>query len=400
MKVVVTGAAGMMSLSTLLYLLEQKDVTQIMAVDIEERKLKERVAMLGDKRLVAKTVDILDVKSSAEAFKGNDVVVNCTYQGRPLDMEYPDFELLSTKAALEAGVNWMGLGGAPPSPEHLDPLLDEEFRKKAILAILGMGGGTGLVQVMAAYAISKLDRTQCVDMFLGNKDLVPAEEHSRPLHPKYTMGGVRSMYSQDSFVYENGKLLRYPPRSNIGTFTFKEPLGTLLLATGGGGAVPSLAISFPEIKHIDFKLDLEPKIKFLADLGLFSQESINIKDVKVSPWSLLQVLLDRLPPETKKPPEVHTELRVITKGEKGGHKVEYDLMVRATPDADRKYLGKGCSASYRTGICIAIAAVMVGRGLVKKRGVLPPELCIPPEIFLNELSKEGFEVEAVRKESL
>jgi lysine 6-dehydrogenase len=161
-----------------------------------------------------------------------------------------------------------------------------------------------------------------------------------------------------------------------------------------------LARSFPEIKHIDFKHYVESDMKFLAGLGLFSDEPIGVRGQKVSPWAVLQALLDRLPPETKKAPEIHSEVKVIVKGEENKHRVEYGLMVRPSPEGNKKYLEKGCSPGFRTGICIGLAGVMVGRGQVKEKGVLPPELCIPPELYLEEFSKAGFEVKIDRKEIL
>ena len=92
MKVVVTGAAGFISLSTLMYLLKQDDVVQIIAADIQADKLSERVKSLGDQRLKAKSVDLRDVKASAALFEGNDIVINCSYQGYATDKEFIDYD--------------------------------------------------------------------------------------------------------------------------------------------------------------------------------------------------------------------------------------------------------------------------------------------------------------------
>jgi len=179
MKVVVGGATGMQGRGALEYLLRQKDVSQIVAAARSGGKLEELVTSLGDKRLLAKSIDLSDIQGAAKLFRGADVVVNCAYEGYPTDQNYVNLELTATQAALEAGVDYVGVGGAPPAPEQL--ALSDEFERKGILAILGMGTLTGLVQIMATYAINKLDRTDSVDIKSGGRDLVPPQEHSRPL---------------------------------------------------------------------------------------------------------------------------------------------------------------------------------------------------------------------------
>ena len=40
-----------------------------------------------------------------------------------------------------------------------------------------------------------------------------------------------------------------------------------------------------------------------------------------------------------------------------------------------------------------MAGVMLGRGLIEKRGVYPPELCVPADLYIQEQVKVGMEVE-------
>lgn len=395
MKVVVTGAAGMMSLSALLYLLEQEDVSQVVAADIQEDKLKERVTALGDKRLVARFIDLADVKGSAKVFKGNDIVINCAYQGYITDKEFVDYELLTAKAALEAGANYICLGGAPPTPELLSPALSAEFEKRGLLAIPGMGAAPGSTEIMATYAINRLDRTETVDMFSVYYDLVPAEEHSRPLAPGHSMGGFRFIYCVDSAIYEDGEVQYFPPRSHPETVVFKEPIGPLTVASTPSAAAIALSRCFPDIRRITYRMGVDPKMIFLRDLGLFNNEPINVQGQMVSPWEVLMTLIRQLAPETKKPPDIVHEQRAIVKGEAAGKKVKYDISARPGPGPWKKFLEKGGvpGTSPTTGVCIAVTAMMLCRGQTKGKGVLPPALCIPPEQFIDEYAKAGMKIE-------
>ncbi len=70
-------------------------------------------------------------------------------------------------------------------------------------------------------------------------------------------------------------------------------------------------------------------------------------------------------------------------------------MIRTSPDSDmhRRYTSRGAFGSYRTGICGTMAGVLCGRGLIEKKGVYRPELCVPPELYIGEQVKVGMEVE-------
>ena len=87
-------------------------------------------------------------------------------------------------------------------------------------------------------------------------------------------------------------------------------------------------------------------------------------------------------------------------GEKDGVKVEYRLRAAISPDLHQKMKDKGCSGSYRAGVCAAAATVLIGRGQVQARGVIAPELAIPPEPYFAVLSKFGFRMEITRKSLL
>jgi len=393
MKIVVVGAAGMVSLSTLLYLADQNDISQIIAADIQEEKLKERLKKIGDDRLVARFIDLTDIKGSTDVFKGSQIVVNCAYQGYVTDKVFVDYELLAAEAALQAGANYICLGGAPPTPEFMSPAFSDEFNKKGLVAIQGMGASPGLTEVVAAYAINRMDKAESVEMFSVYKDLIPPEEHSRPLSLGHTLGGYVSIYTLDTVMYEDGKVKYFPPRSNRETLNFKA--GPITVALTQGSSAIALFKSFPEIKNISYKTNLDPKLIFLRDLGFFSHNQINVEGQEVSPWEVLMTLIRKLPPETRKNPDIVHEQRVIVRGEKDGRKVEYDISNVTSCGLMNRFLKIGGipGTSPTTGIAIAVAAMMMARGQVKGTGILTPAQCIPPDQYLDELIKAGMVIE-------
>lgn len=396
MKIIVLGAAGVQGKSAIVYLLEQNDVTEILATDIRENILEEMKIRLGNKRLSAKYLDLSDYDTSVKEFKGYDVVLNCalTLSGY----------LKTTRAALEAGVSYLDL--TTKGEREAQKTLNEGFKGKGLVCVQDMGIGPGLTNIMAAYLMSKLDKTDTIDFKLITVDLVPPEEHTRPLNCPIPLSDIMYLYSNPTYVYEDGILKQIEPRARPEEFTFDEPIGTQTIAGVAHSEPVCLSKSFPErgIKHIITKTsygeDLDRKVIFLRDLGFGNRNQIDVKGQKVVPFDVLQALVYQLPPEQKREPNFVADLVTIVKGEKNGIKVEYRMRTVIPPDLQKKMKEKGCDGSYRAGICAGAAAAIIGRGGVKARGVVEPELAIPPEEYFKELVKFGLDIEIVEKKSL
>lgn len=401
MKIVVTGASGIQGMSAMIYLLEQDDVEYVQVSDnFYLNKLKERVDRLNDKRLVMKQLDCSDQKKAYEAFKGYDVVVNCAHT--------PGGYLAATKAALEAGANYLDLTSSGEQPQQSE--LHDEFKKKGITAILNMGTAPGLSNIMAVYCMNRLDKTDSIDYYWGIADVVPPEEHTRPLYWGFGFDGIMSLIARPSLIYEDGKLQELEPRARPVKYRFKEPVGDVVVAGLPHPEPRMLSQSFPDagFKHIMFRegfdVDSAAKYHFLRDLGFNSNriDPVDVKGVKVKPFDVLLALLDQLPPERKKPAHIISEGVCVVQGWKDGQNMEITIMIRTAPDSEmhRRFTGKGAYGSYRTGICAAMAGAMLGRGLIEKKGVYEPELCVPAELYIREQAKVGMEVEVTTKVTL
>jgi len=393
MKVVVTGASGLQGMSAMIYLLEQDDVEEVKVSDIYHLvRLKEKVEGLNDKRLVMEELDCTDQKAATESFKGYDVVVNCAYT--------PGGYLKTTRAALEAGANYLDMTSAGEEPAQR--ALHEEFEKKGITAIVDMGTAPGLSNIMAVYCMNKLDKTDSIDYKWGVVDVISPEEHTRPLYWGYGFDGIMGLVSGPSYVFEDGKLQGLEPRARPEIFRFKDPVGDQVIMGFPHPEARMLSESFPDagFKHVMYRQAFDPdserKYCFLRDLGLANRKTaINVKGVKVIPFDVLWALLEQLPPEKKKPALIISEGNCFVQGWKDGKEVEVRLMIRTSPESDmhKRYTSKGAFGSYRTGICGAIAGVLLGRGLIDKKGVYPPELCVPADLYIQEQAEVGMEIE-------
>ena len=393
MKVAITGASGIQGMSSMIYLLEQSDVEEVYATDnFNLERLKERVEVLNDDRLHMGKLDCTSEDATYDAFKGFDALINCAH--------IPGYYLNTTRGALRAGANYIDLGSSGQDAQIF--ALGEEFRRKNRTAITSMGTAPGLSNIMAVYCMNKLDKVDSIDYMWGVVDIVPTDEHTRPLYWGYGFDGIMSLVSGKSLVYENGVLKQEEPRSRPEIYNFKPPVGPQMVAVFPHPEPRHLSESFPDkgIKHImyrqAFDADSERKYRFLRDLGFANQTSpIDVGSVKVIPFQVLWALLERLPPEEKKPAHTISEGNCIVRGWKEDRLVEVRLMIRTSPDSDmhKRYTARGAYGSYRTGICGAMAGVLCGRGLIPKKGAYRPELCVPPELYIGEQAKVGMEVE-------
>lgn len=387
MKIVVTGAEGTMAMGGIISLLEHSDVSQVvLTYYTSEATVKERIASLGDKRLVTKPLDLMDIKSATEIFKGADVVFNSAL----MTTNVP-----AMKAALEAGVNYVDLGAFDKSPQRA---LSDEFKKKGITAIMGMGIGSGMTNILSAYCVGKLDKVESIDLLAS---IVDTEEHTYPLHCSYALETILDEFSEKGPYFDNGELKWLPARSLPEMFTFK--VGTILVATTIHSEPMTLSEVFRDkgIKHVGWKIGFDPefeaKVKFLCDLGFAKKEPIDVQGQTISPRAVLMALLKDLPPETKKAPNFRGHLVVIVKGEEAGQKVEYTAVECATPSLTERMEKKGALGCYLTGFYGAIGALMLARGQIEKKGAFYPEECVPPELFLKKAAEAGDEVDVSRK---
>jgi saccharopine dehydrogenase-like NADP-dependent oxidoreductase len=389
-KVALTGAAGIQGMSAMIYLLDQDDVEEIFVSDRHHLdRLEQRIRALDDPRLRLAALDCTDETAAARAFEGYDVVINSAMvRGKFINV---------TRAALAAGAHYLDMTSLGEEPLQFE--LHDEFRAKGITALLDMGAAPGLSNIMAVYCMGRLDRTESIDFAWGVIDTTPAEDHTRPLYWGYGFEGIMHLVSGPSIVYEDGEVKYLEPRAWPERFRFKS--GEQTIAGMPHREPIMLSESFPDagIRHImyrqAFDADSEFKYRFLRDLGFASHAPIDVGNISVAPYDVLWALLERLPPERGEPARYVSEGHCIVRGWKDGAPAEMRLMVRIDPDGEmhRHYTRRGAEGSYRTGICVAIAGVMLGRGQVGKSGVYRPEACVPAEAYIREQRRAGMEVE-------
>jgi lysine 6-dehydrogenase len=257
------------------------------------------------------------------------------------------------------------------------PGLKQEIEAAGGLVVLGCGLEPGLTEIMARYLAEKLDRVDELHIECGS---VP-EEPAPPLGYKIVFGGRQLPLKEiDGLVVENGRLKPVPRYSGVEPVVFP-----------GVGECEAWLMELPILK--DLRIGTQKtvrwpgyaaKVTVLKEMGLLSQEPVEVDGMQVAPKKLLDALLY---------PRVRLEegerditvFRVEVVGEKDGRPRKYKAEMVDRYDEDLGFTSMARTTAF-TG---AIVARMIGRGDLKTTGMLPPEQVITGPLFdtlVDELS--------------
>ncbi len=375
MHILVLGGAGAMGRVTVRALTEYDEVERITVADYNEQRARELAALLNSSKIAARQIDVTDDERLADLIRGADVVLSA------VDYVY---NLPVLKACIREKVHYADLGGLFHMTRTLMELHDEA-KAAGITAIMGMGGTPGITNILARAAVDQLERVDSIKVQLGCSDEMPA---TAPLVAPYSIRTILDEFTKQPQVFQNGEWLPQQPLSGQEEIVFPLPVGRATAIYSLHSECATFPLSFRDkgINYVSFKIafpgDFLTKLKFLVDLGFGSDEPITVRGAKVSPREMLAKLLELAPTEEVAARDCDV-LRVVVSGMADGQPVEITNQVVVLP---HKCWGISAGA-LDTGVPLAIAGVMLGRGKIIERGTLGPELCVPIAPFLRELAR-------------
>ena len=382
MKIAVVGAAGRQAAGVVRDLAEAPEVSTIALIDRPaakaeaERRAKEWCRGKGEVIMA----DVDDPAALRAAITGVAATANCTSHV---------FNLKVMDACLAEGTHYTDMGGLfywvrQQMEQH------EAWKKKGLTAVLGMGSAPGIVNVMGRYAADMLDT---VESFLIRDGIVNFTETDAPLTIPYALGTILDEFEQRPWIFEDGDWKQVEPMGRKEVIDFPPPVGTQTVFATLHSEVATVPVVFrPKgLKHMSFKLALpkafEEKLAFLVALGLGSKEPIEIGEQNVSPRAVLVALAERLP-RPKGKPDDHKVLRVDVTGTQGGRRRFIQTDMSCHPYEPWGMAG----GPFSVGFPVALVLRLLASGIIKERGALPPEACVPPMPFFEGLAKRGLTV--------
>jgi len=380
MKLLVLGA-GLQGCACAYDLLQNPAITQVTLADLRPDKLPKFLAGDWNGRLRTIRLDVSDSAAVRSAFAGQAAVMSAIpyYYNGPM-----------ARAAVEGGCHFSDLGGNTEIVLE-QKKLHQQAEAKGISVIPDCGLAPGMVNILAAEGIRRLDKAEKVKIFVGGLPQTPEP----PLNYQivYSLEGALDYYTTPSWVLRGGRPVQVDALSEVESVEFPSPVGTLEAFHTGGG-ISTLPFAYQgKIDVMEYKTLRYPGhaavVRPIRELGLLANEPIEVKGSKVVPRD---VFIAAVSPKLSKPNGRDlVALQVQVTGKKQGKATSVTFRLLDYYDAKH-----GISAMMRTtGYSLAITGQMQVDGRVTAKGVHTPDEAVPFREYVTELGKRGINIEEI-----
>jgi lysine 6-dehydrogenase len=378
MKMLVLGA-GLQGCACAYDLLQSPAVTGVTLADVKAGELPP--FMRGDwgGRLARARVDVSDLDAVKRLMRGHAAVMSAIpyYYNGPM-----------AKAAVEVGCHFSDLGGNTEIVME-QKKLDGEARTKGISVIPDCGLAPGMVNILAAEGIRRLDRAERVKIYVGGLPQHPEP----PLNYQivYSLEGALDYYTTPSWVLRGGKPAQVDALSELESVEFPDPVGTLEAFHTAGG-ISTMPFAYEgKVDVMEYKTLRYPGhvaiMRPIRELGLLDNSPVEVKGKTVVPRD---VFIAAVHPKLHKPQGRDlVALRVLVSGTRGDKPAQVAFRLIDRYDAEH-----GISAMMRTtGYSLSITGQMQADGRVALKGVHTPDEAIPFAAYVDELGRRGIRIE-------
>ncbi len=324
-----------------------------------------------------------DAVAEAAAAAGADVVI---------DAALFDTIPASTLGALDAGANYLDLGSDRETLQW-QISLSRDFAERGTVAVPGMGGSPGLINVLARAAADRLDSVSEMRMREGWRDFVDYDSLGVPLPVPYSLETILDEFESEAEVFSDGDVVKVPGMSGREVCEMPDPVGRVECYYVDHQEVWSVGVSLSDrgLRRVDYKLsfprELYEKYRLLSDLGYGSAEPLDL-DGQISPLRLLGVLVrENLSGKNWRPDDVDL-MMVRAIGKSAGRDSRVDAFAEARSLEDPPI----SSHAVMVAAPASTAARWIVDGRLDARGVLLPEVFFDPGEFLGEVSSLGIRV--------
>jgi lysine 6-dehydrogenase len=375
MKYLVLGA-GMMGSAVAYDLAKASHTDKVLLADINQ-ELATRVARSIGDNVTPMQLDVHDRKGLARALSGVAVVVSA--------VSYSVNEELS-RIAIEAGVHFCDLGGNNDVVER-QLKMDETAQARGVTVLPNCGLAPGLINILALTGMKHFESVDTIQLRVGG-----LPQHPRPplnYEIVFSAEGLLNEYLEQAEVIEDGSTKVVESMTGLESLTFPSPFGTMEAFHTSGGISTLTRMLQGKVRNLDYKTIRYPghceKFKTLLDLGFAGSEPVMIGQTVKTTRELFTELLKRKL-STGDRDLVLARATII--GKAGGKQRElvydcvdyYDESTQIT------------SMMRTTAFPTSITARMLADGTITRRGVMPPEACVPGDQMIVELTKRGVKI--------
>jgi len=344
----------------------EPEVSKVLGCDIDDAKLEAAKKYVDDLKFGTLKVDVTDHNALVKAFRGFDVVVNCT--AAKLSLSILD-------ATMEAKVDLLDLagGGYPHEGDVYDRVNDA-----GITAVPGCGVDPGLVDMLVGHAMEMMDSAEEVYFACGG---IPRDPEP-PLDYKIVFGGTRIPIRPGKVpMIENGKQVMVDRYDDVESIFVERLRDMEAFYDGFPSSLLKLCLEKGvrtfKAKTVRYEGYVD-KLMFLRDLGVIGERPVTFKDVEIVPMDFFQDLIYPLVKfdESKGDRDV-TVLLVRVGGKKDGSDVQVSYDMVDFYDEERKVT----SMAKTTGYTAAIVARILARGDIPQKGIQWPVRVVKGKLF-------------------
>jgi len=378
MKMLVLGA-GLQGCACAYDLLQQPAVSQVTLADLRPDTLPPFLSGDWKGRLRSVRLDVTDLAAVQETMRGHAAVMSAIpyYYNGPM-----------ARAAVDAGCHFSDLGGNTEIVFE-QKKLHEQALAKGVSVIPDCGLAPGMVNILAAEGIRRLDRVEQVRIYVGGLPQSPEP----PLNYQivYSLEGALDYYTTPSWVLRGAKPVQVDALSEVEPVDFPAPVGTLEAFHTGGG-ISTLPFAYEgKVDVMEYKTLRYPGhvavMRPIRELGLLGLKPLEVKGQTVVPRD---VFIAAVHPKLHKPQGRDlVALQVQVSGQKGGraHAVRFRLI-------DYYDAEHGISAMMRTtGYSLSVTGQMQADGRITEKGVRTPDEAVPFRAYVDELGRRGVRIE-------
>jgi saccharopine dehydrogenase-like NADP-dependent oxidoreductase len=362
-KFVVLGGCGVIGRVVVRDLFESHPRNRILIADYNENAARQYSRSYRSRRVAAAFADANKPRQLAKLFRGQAVVINCTQH---------DFNLKVMRAALAASVHYVDLGGLFYWTRR-QLKLDKQFRRAGLTAVLGAGCAPGITNITTRAAANRLERLDSVRIRVATKDFnPPAASFWFP----YSAQTIVEEFTLTPWIFERGKFREVKPRTAWELMKFPRPVGPQWLVRTRHSEVATIPLTFRArgLKFCDFKVGF--------DRAFVHEVMKRMKDG----WTARDFA--KLPAPSDQPNDYEIARVIVAGRDKSGARKMVTVDCHAK--ANRRWHAGG--GDIDTGCPPSIVAQMIATGVIKARGVLPPEVAVPGAAFFAELRKRDMKI--------
>lgn len=273
-------------------------------------------------------------------------------------------------------------------PEDIFTLSDKAS-EAGVTIVPDCGLAPGISNVLVGQAASKLDEVRAIHIMVGGLPEKPVP----PLGYIITWSpeNLVDEYTREVKIVKDGELRTVEALSGLERVEFPH-IGALEAFYTDG-----LRTLLHTMKNVDDMWEKTlrypghaEKIRLLRDLGFFDEEQVSLDGVNLPPRTITIKLFER----RLRKPEVKdiTAMKVEVSGLKDSKPKRYVYYMLDRYDTSRGVTAMARTTAYPT----SIAAQLILKKAIKRKGVVPPEtLGTGPDFFkafLNQLEKRGLEI--------